>query len=207
MVARPARLLDLFVPGGFRYESPTTARPRKPQRRGASGRDRPVNRGIEGFLAYFALPIGARALGNDPAIVNLLGYLSSLGFGYPVAAARHLRAAAIFLGILFQVLWLDQPITASGLAAGRPVDEKEEGRSRGTPIATSGKGGCTFLQIVFYSIGDRSCDNPRTSRCRSCRRFPRARPRGPLRGAPIWRYGLAFHRAPWIGGGGDRCCS
>jgi hypothetical protein len=68
---------------------------------------------IGAILAYFARPIGWKVFNNDQDIIRTLGYLPHFDSYYPVAALITFAPLAILLGILFQVLWLDQPITAS----------------------------------------------------------------------------------------------
>ena len=68
---------------------------------------------IGAILAYFARPICWKALDNDQKTICTLGYLPYYDASYPVAALITFAPLAILLGILFQVLWLDQPITAS----------------------------------------------------------------------------------------------
>jgi hypothetical protein len=67
---------------------------------------------IGGFLTWLARPICQRVL-SQKCDYRLLGVVPCWAFDYPIGALLTFAPLAIVLGITLQVLWLDQPITAS----------------------------------------------------------------------------------------------
>ena len=63
-------------------------------------------------LGFFARPVGQRVLHDGDAYRDL-GFIAAWNLDYPIGAVITFSPLALFLGILFQTLWLEHPITAS----------------------------------------------------------------------------------------------
>jgi len=64
------------------------------------------------ILGFFARPVGQQVLHDGDAYRDL-GFIPAWNLDYPVGAVITFSPLALFLGILFQTLWLEHPITAS----------------------------------------------------------------------------------------------